>query len=226
MIKPALLLPLMLALEFWAYKVFRDHPLSQPAYFNVILLLVQVVMTWAGIESARWLLRRSVVSKAKGPFEDHVRLWVWIGPFGGLWLTAACLLGGWLAESPSFGPLAGFVVVAHFSGGAVLWTLGSAWVLPGLMADPDTTLRDWFLAIMGFMSHVLGFTAYYLVFPALRTPLKLVHPLAYLVGTALIFCYLAFYVYAAVLTWTPFLAMLKPPEPAPPGAPERSAPEE
>ncbi len=211
MLKPALLLPVMLALEVWAFKIFRDHPLDRPPSFGILTILVQALMTWAGVEAARWLLRRSAVSKARGPYEDHVRLWVWTGPFGGLWLGAACLVGAWLAET-IYGPLAGFVVVAHFSGGALLWVLASAWVLPALMADPDTTMRDWLMAITGFMSHVLGFAAYALVFPAMRTPFPRMHPALFLVGSGLIFCYLAFYVYACVLTWTPLLALRKPAE--------------
>ena len=213
MIKLLPLLPVILGLEFWAFNIYRDHPLGgRPAHFHVLTLVIQFLMVWAGVESARWLLRRSPASRAQGPFSDMTRLWIWLGPWNGLLLGLACLAGSRVADS-DLGPLAGFLVVAHFSGGALLWCLASAWTIPDLFVDSEVSWRDRAMALAGTLSHALGFAAYALVFPAARTPLRLaVHPVLYLVLTSLVFCYLMFYIYAGMLTWGAIFQLWRPRE--------------
>jgi hypothetical protein len=208
-----MLLPLILGLEVWAFLIYRDHPLGgRPPHFHVLTLLVQFLMVWTGVESARWLLRSSAASRASGPFSDLTRLWVWLGPFGGLFLGLACL-GGHALSQTQYGVLSGFLLVAHFSGGALLWCLGSAWTIPAVFADSDVGWRDRGLALAGMLSHTLGFAAYALIFPAERTPLRgAVHPALYLILSSLIFCYLTFYVYANVVTWSAIFRVWRPRE--------------
>ena len=189
-----LALSLSLAAEYWAFQLHTNHPLVRPAYFHTLLLFIQLSMCWSGIEAARWLLRRSLASTMEGVESDWVRLWLWVGPPGGLLLALACFLGKW-ADIISNTRLAGPLVVAHLSGGAVAWILAGFWTVPQAVTDPGMSNWERTLAFLGVVSHGLGFLAYFTVYPAATLTF------AMLLGSALAFFYLLFYLGATCLSW-------------------------
>ena len=140
MIRVFLSLVLAMVAEYYAFYVYRSHPLVRPAYFQTLCLVIQMSMCYSGIEAARWLLRHSPAAKAKGIESDWAKLWIWMGPPGGILLTLACLLGSF-ADHISESRLAGPLVVAHISGGALCWLIGGFWAVPLAFGDPQMTLR-------------------------------------------------------------------------------------
>lgn len=189
-----IVLTLCLIAEYFAFQMHTNHPLIRPPYFHTLLLCIQMGMCWAGVESARWLLRRSPIAGDEGVQSDWSRLWLWVGPPGGLLLTLACFLGSWVA-SLSDSRLAGPLVVAHICGGALAWLVAGFWTLPEALSDPDITAKERMLAMAGIATHALGFLAYFIYYPATTVPFVA------LLGSALFFFFLLFYLGMTCLTW-------------------------
>ena len=202
MIRLWLLFAGLTGIELWAFQVYRNHPLLLPEYFKMVLLCIQFIMCWGAVDAARWLLRRSPAARRSGPVSDWLRLWLWVGPSGGALLVLACLIGRW-TDSISTSRLAGPLVVAHISGGALAWVLAAFWAVPELFGDSQTTLFDKLMALAGIAAHALGLWVYLRVYPGSTLSLvTLVAPMIY-------FALLLYYVLAATLVWDVFFRVAK-----------------
>ena len=193
----------VLALELWAYSVFRGHPLVRPEWFSTLLLVIQLLMSLGGIYAARWLLRRSPVSKLDGPRSDWTKLWLWCGPIGGLLLVKACVLGK-LAVDHTGSLLPGLVIAAHIAAGAVVWTVALPWAVSDLFADPTTGFRERLLMQLGIAAHVIGFAVYIGFFPGREVP-----PLS-LLGAVFIFGFNLYYIMTVAVSWSIIFLFWKP----------------
>ena len=200
MIRILLVILLAVAGEYWAFQLYRTHPLVWPAHLQTLMLLVQMAMCWSGVESARWLLRKSPVARMPGVESDWVRLWLWVGPSGGLLLCLACFLGKW-AYSVSDSQLAGPLLVANISGGAVCWLIGGFWAVPEAFSDKGMTNRERILALTGLLFHSLGFWIFATVYPANTLPHE-TSPLILLLSSALFFFFLLFYLAVSCAVWS------------------------
>lgn len=194
---------IVLALELWAYSVFRGHPLVRPEWFSTLLLVIQLLMSLGGIYAARWLLRRSPVAKLDGPRRDWTKLWLWCGPIGGLLLVKACVLGK-LAVDATGSMLPGLVIAAHIAAGAVVWTIALPWAVSDLFADPTTGFRERLLMQLGIAAHVFGFAVYIGFFPGRDVP-----PLS-LLGAVFIFGFNLYYIMTVAITWSIIFLFWKP----------------
>lgn len=195
-------------LEFIAFWVYREHPIIRPDYWNTLLLVAQLGMCWGGVEAARWLLRRSPVAGLPGPTSEWTKLWLWAGPPGGLLLGVACLLG-MLADQATSSKLAGPVVVAHLSGGAVLWVIASFWAAPDLLRDPESGHLERMLLNLGISSHILGLIVYFTIYPAQSVPF------VSLLVTVFFFYFLLYYVMLTMMCWALVFRVWKPANPVP-----------
>ncbi len=185
----------VLILEFWAYTVFRGHPLVRPEWFGTLLLIIQLLMSVGGIYAARWLLRRSPIAWLEGPQRDWTKLWLWCGPLGGLLLVVACLLGK-VAVAASGTLLPGLVIAAHIAAGAVVWTVALPWAVSDLLSDETTGFRERLLMQLGIAAHVIGFAVYLGFFPG-----RDVSPLS-LVGAVFVFGFNLYYIMLVAVSWS------------------------
>lgn len=193
----------LLALEFWAYTVFRGHPLVRPEWFSSLLLVIQLLMCVGGIYAARWLLRRSPVARLDGPQRDWTKLWLWCGPVGGLLLVKACVLGK-LAVDLTGTLLPGLVIVAHIAAGAVIWTVALPWAVSDLFADETTGFRERLLMQLGIAAHVIGFAVYIGFFPGREVP-----PVT-LLAAVFIFGFNLYYIMSVAVAWSFIFLVWKP----------------
>jgi hypothetical protein len=186
---------IVLALELWAYSVFREHPLVRPEWFGTLLLVIQLLMSLGGIYGARWLLRHSPIAKLEGPRRDWTRLWLWCGPIGGVLLVKACILGK-LAADASGALFPGLVIAAHIAAGAVVWTVALPWAVSDLFADETTGFRERLLMQLGIAAHVIGFAVYIGFFPG-----RDVSPLT-LVAAVFVFGFNLYYIMNVAIVWS------------------------
>ncbi|MBI3928923.1 MAG: hypothetical protein HY319_25500 [Armatimonadetes bacterium] len=201
----ALLFLFVTALEWVAFRIHRNHPLVWPEYFSTVLLVIALVTCWAGIEAARWLLRTSPAARMPGPISDWTRLWVWIGPVGGALLCLGCLLGS-LANKISPSHLAGFLVVGHFSGGALAWVAALPWAAPDLYRDPDAGYVEKTLLNLGLFTHALGFLTFFLVYPGTHPEFSI----GWLLASAYFFNFILYYLMVSVLCWAAIFRFWRP----------------
>jgi len=197
---------LVTGLEFFAFSVFRAHPIHRPGYFSGLLTVIQFLMCYGGIESARWLLRRSPAARAPGPHSDWARLWVWLGPPGGALMVMTSLLA-WLAagQTPSWLPPA--LLLGHAAGGGVLWMCASLDMLPSLAQLPASARRlNGTLAGLGLMTHLSGLYCYARLYPAGQLKVGLL-------ALAVLLAYFVFYyIWAACLCWSLIFRFWTPPQ--------------
>lgn len=193
----------VLILEFWAYSVFRGHPLVRPEWFGTLLLVIQLLMSVGGIYAARWMLRRSPIAWLEGPRRDWTKLWLWCGPVGGVLLVKACLLGK-LAVIASGTLLPGLVIAAHIAAGAVVWTVALPWAVSDLLSDETTGFRERLLMQLGIAAHVVGFAVYLGYFPG-----RAVSPLS-LLGAVFIFGFNLYYIMSVAVSWSVLFRFWRP----------------
>jgi hypothetical protein len=168
--KVLLALIVSLALELWAFSIYRNSPLSKPAHFHTIVLLIQLVMCWSGLEGARWFLRRSQFNQQSRVDSDLTRLWIWMGLPSGLVCSVTCLLAMWLqglSNSVVVGPL----VLAHSAGGALTWLSGCYWALPKCISSKELSIQEKILVALGFLSHAIAGAVYWYIYPGATIPL-------------------------------------------------------
>lgn len=193
------LLVVVTGLEFWAFKIHSNHPIQHPSVFDPLLLTIQLAMCWGGVEGARWLLRRSPIRNRTGPESEWTKLWLWVGPPGGVLFCLAILIGK-IAYEMSTHRLAGPIVVAHLSGGAVIWLLCSLWTFPEVLADSQCKPIDKALAVTGMVTHLVGLALYGNLYPA--ETIK--GPWMVLLASAVLFYFLLYYVWVSCLAWAVF----------------------
>ncbi len=195
--------------EAFAYNVFRTHPISLPGYFSGLLTAIQFLMCYGGIESARWLLRQSPAARAGGPDSDWARLWLWLGPPGGILMVVSSLVAGWAANnSPSL--LTPAIFLAHAAGGGILWLCASVDMLVHLARlHPSVQKLNWSLALGGLLTHLAGAWMYMKHYPAGELEPKMV------VLAILLANFVFYYVWASCLAWSLVFRFWKP-EPAQP----------
>lgn len=194
------------ALELYAFISYRNHPIVQPGWFKHLLSLIQFAMCWGGIEAARWLLRKSPIAR-RGAGNDWTRLWLWLGPPGGLLLVLACLLGyGATLITP--GRIAGLVVVAHAAAGALSWLIAAPWVLKEIFGAASKLEKG--ILFLGLFTHLSGLAVYYSFYPGER-----LNPLSIL-GSLFFYYFIAYHVMLCCLIlagvfqfWQPQLALPK-----------------
>lgn len=184
-----------LALELWAYFIFRGQPLTRPEWYPTLLLAIQLVICLGGVYATRWLLRISPISRLESPRRDWTKLWLWCGPIGGLLLALACLLGK-QATDQTGALLPGLVIVAHIAAGVVLWFIFLPWAASDLFSDPSAGFREKLLMQFGLVSHVIGLAVYIGFFPGGQVP-----PLS-LLGAAFIFAFNLYYIMIVSITWS------------------------
>lgn len=186
---------LVTGMEAMALHLFRTRPFSLPGYFSALLTAIQFVMCYGGIESARWLLRRSPVAHTGGPESDWARLWVWLGPPGGLLMVLSSLLAAW-ASQHTVRALTPAIVLAHAAGGGILWLCASLEMVRKLAGlHPRLQKQNWTLALLGLMSHLAGIWMYVKYFPAGELQVRMLF-------VALLLVYFVFYyIWAACLIW-------------------------
>ena len=191
--------------EIYAFWVFRSHPISRPDYFPALLTVIQFFMSYGGIESARWLLRKSPVARTAGPDSDWTRLWIWLGLPGGLLMVATSALA-WLAstQTPSWLPPA--ILLGHAAGGGILWLCASLEMLPSLArVQPLARRLNGNLALMGLFTHLLGLYFYAKVYPAGQLKVGL-----FIVAVLLTY-FVFYYVWAACMFWAVIFRFWTPP---------------
>lgn len=197
--------------ELFAFQVFRDHPIRRPAYFSTLLTAIQFLMCYGGIESARWLLRRSPAARAAGPDSDWTRLWLWLGPPGGILVIASSVLAMVASQnSPSW--LAPALFLAHAAGGGLLWLLASLETLPALAQVPSSSRKFCgALALLGLFSHLSGLYFYMKIYPAGQLQV------GFFFLAAMLFYFVFYYIWAACMAlallfrfWAPAQATPEP----------------
>lgn len=191
--------------EAFAYHVFRTHPISLPTYFSGLLTAIQFVMCYGGIESARWLLRRSPAAQTGGPTSDWARLWLWLGPPGGVLMVISSLVAGFVArESPSL--LTPAIFLAHAAGGGILWLCFSVEMIGHLARlHPTVQKLNWTLALAGLATHICGAWMYMKHYPAAQLEIKMV------VLAILLANFVFYYVWASCLAWSIVFRFWTPP---------------
>lgn len=191
--------------EFYAFHVFRSHPISRPAYFPALLTAIQFWMSYGGIESARWLLRKSPASRAPGPASDWTRLWLWVGPPGGALMVATSLLAWWASgQGSSWIPPA--ILLAHAAGGGLLWLCASLEMLPNLARiHPASRSFCGGLALAGLLTHLCGLYFYAKIYPAGELQVGL------FVLAILLTYFVFYYIWAAIMFWMVIFRFWTPP---------------
>lgn len=185
------------ALELWAFQTHSHSPIMKPGYFNALMQCIQLAVCLGGVEAARWLLRRSPVARREGPESEWNKLWLWLGPPGGLLFCVGCLLGK-LAYQLVDNRFAGPIVVSHMYAGAVAWAILGIWAFPEVVADPKATGGDKLLLLLGVALHMLGFGLFASIYPAVN----ILQALGMLVTILFyFFSFFFYYVWIAVLVW-------------------------
>ncbi|MBT9586843.1 hypothetical protein IV102_26095 [bacterium] len=191
--------------EIYAFWVFRSHPISRPDYFPALLTVIQFFMSYGGIESARWLLRKSPVARTPGPDSDWTRLWIWLGLPGGLLMVATSGLA-WLASTQTTSWLSPAILLGHAAGGGILWLCASLEMLPSLARIQTAARRlNGNLALMGLFTHLLGLYFYAKVYPAGQLKVGL-----FIVAVLLTY-FVFYYVWAACMFWAIIFRFWTPP---------------
>ncbi len=192
--------------EFYAVHVFRSHPISRPGYFPALLTAIQFWMSYGGIESARWLLRKSPASRAIGPESDWTRLWLWIGPPGGLLMVLSSVLALWASGARGRTDILPIILLAHAAGGGLLWLCASLEMLPNLArirpADRPFCGK---LALGGLLTHLCGLYFYAKVYPAGELKVGL-----FMLAILLTY-FVYYYIWAATMVWMVIFRFWTPP---------------
>lgn len=202
---------LVTIIELVAYWVHMEHPLVRPHYWNTLLLVGQFGMIYGGIEASRWLMRKSPLARLKAPVNDWTKLWLWVGPVGGVLLTIACIKG-YFVDQIATGRLPALLIVAHVAGGALLWAIAAPFAIKDLYADSEAGFRERVLCHTGIATHVVGFCVYFLVFPAQTIP-----PATILIA-AFFFYFVLYYVMLSIIWLWIMLRFWQPALPEAPGA--------
>lgn len=191
--------------EIYAFIVFRNHPISRPDYFPALLTVIQFFMSYGGIESARWLLRKSPVANTPGPDSDWTRLWIWLGPPGGLLMIATSILALLTSKStPGWLPPA--IILGHAAGGGILWLFASLEMLPSLARiRPSARSLNGGLALVGLFTHLTGIIFYSQIYPAGQLKVGL-----FLVAVLLTY-FVFYYVWLSCMFWGLVFLFWKPP---------------
>lgn len=202
----ALALLLLTLLEYWAFNVFRSSPFGLPSYFTGLLTAIQFAMCFGGLESARWLLRRSPAARTAGPYNDRVRLWLWLGPPGGLLMVLSSCLAWWVDRQSGSG-LGAQLILAHAAGGGAAWLLMSLDVVPrlALLESDEGKGASIRLAALGLFSHLTGLWFYAWLFPVTLPAKRLV-----ILGAMMLY-FLCYYIWAACLVWWAAFRVWQPP---------------
>jgi hypothetical protein len=191
--------------EFYAFHVFRSHPISRPAYFPALLTAIQFWMSYGGIESARWLLRKSPASRAPGPTSDWTRLWLWVGPPGGVLMVLTSLVA-WYASSQNASWIPPAILLAHAAGGGLLWLCASLEMLPNLARiHPASRSFCGTLALTGLLTHLTGLYFYAKIYPAGQLQVGL------FVLAILLTYFVFYYIWAAIMVWMLIFRFWTPP---------------
>lgn len=186
------------ALEFMVALTLRLPPSARPGWFDTALSTIAVLMCVGGVESARWLLRRSPAATAPGPASDWTRLWLWTGVPGGLFLVLGLLLG-WGFSSVLW-PKASLLWMGHFVTGALVWIGGAWWAVRDVLANPVPSPLPRRLMTAGLALHGLGAALYLWVYPALlRGPWKV--DLGLLFSQVSHYYFVFYYILVAGLAW-------------------------
>ena len=191
--------------EFFAFHIFRSHPITRPAYFPALLTAIQFFMSYGGIESARWLLRKSPAARTAGPDSDWTRLWLWVGPPGGILMVITSLLAWW-ASRQGLNWVTPAILLAHAAGGGLLWLCASLEMLPNL-ARLHPLHRPFCgkLAAAGLLTHLCGLYFYAKVYPASELQVGLF-------AMAILLTYFVFYyIWAACMIWMVIFRFWTPP---------------
>lgn len=172
MLKLGSLFALITILEVWLASSLALPAGERPGLHEALSGLTVFLMCVGGVESARWLLRRSPAARAAGPESDWVRLWLWLG--GPLGLGLVGVLGLSWAISGWLSPKVDLLLMGHFVPGALLWLGGALWAVPELVRGRELarplTRR---LVALGACTHGLGLALYLWVHPGLlRGPWK------------------------------------------------------
>lgn len=183
-------------------------PSQRPGWYDGALSAIAILMCVGGVESARWLLRRSPAATAPGPASDWTRLWLWTGVPGGLFLVLGLLLC-W-ALSGVLAPKAGLLLLGHFVTGALIWMGAAFWAVPDMRkASPASPLPGQLMA-GGLGLHALGTALYLWGFPALlRGPWKV--DLGLLFSMISHYYFIFYYVLVAGLAWGLVFRAWQPP---------------
>ncbi|GMU57166.1 MAG: hypothetical protein AMXMBFR33_63120 [Candidatus Xenobia bacterium] len=200
MLRIVILFGVITLLEVYAFISYRNHPIVQPGWFSYLLSLIKLAMCWGGIEAARWLLRKSPIAR-RGAGNDWTRLWLWLGPPGGLLMCLACLLG-WLAATLTPGRLAGPLVVAHAAAGALSWLIAAPWVLKEIFGSTSRTEKV--VLWLGLLTHLSGMALYIWVYPG-----KALSPLSIL-GSLLFYYFILYHIMLSCLLLAGLFKVWKP----------------
>jgi hypothetical protein len=158
-------------LEVAVALALGQAPAERPGWYGFALTAVAALMCVGGVESARWLLRRSPAATAPGPSSDWTRLWLWTGVPGGLFLVLG-LLSAWVS-SPFLGPKASMLWMGHFVTGAMVWLGVAFWPVRDVLGTRDASGLSQRLMQAGLGLHGLGIALYLWGYPALlRGPWK------------------------------------------------------
>lgn len=191
--------------ELYAFNMFRNHPISLPDGFWPLVTVIQFFMSYGGIESARWLLRKSPVARAPGPDSDWTRLWIWLGAPGGL-LMVVSSVAALLVSQTTTSLLPPTLVLGHVAGGGILWLCLSVEMLPGLArVHPRARSLNGQLALAGLFTHLCGLYCYAKLYPAGQLQVGL------LFAGVLLTYFVFYYVWAACLCWAVVFRFWKPP---------------
>lgn len=200
-------------LEILAARAMGLPPSLRPGWYPASLSAIAILMCVGGVESARWLLRRSPAATAPGPASDWTRLWLWTGVPGGLFLVLG-LLAGWVL-SPWLPPKTSLLLLGHFVTGAVLWLGASFWAVRDMLSRSWTSPLPKRFMLAGLGLHGLGVGLYLWVYPALlRGPWKV--DLGLLFSLLGHYYFLFYYVLVAGLAWGLVFRFWLPPVAEPP----------
>lgn len=200
-------------------------PSQRPGWYDSAMSAIAILMCVGGVESARWLLRRSPAAAAPGPVSDWTRLWLWTGIPGGALLTGGLLLS-WLL-SGALPPKVSLLLLGHFVTGSLIWIGAAFWAVPDLLKTRIASPLPRQMMFAGLGLHGLGTAIYLWGYPALlRGPWKV--DLGLLFSMISHYYFIFYYVLVAGLfwglvfrTWQPPVAAPaepEPEEPLPPGA--------
>ncbi len=158
-------------LEVLVAGALGQSPAARPVWYATAQSTAALLMCVGGVESARWLLRRSPAATAPGPASDWSRLWLWTGVPGGLFLAAGLLVTWGL--SPVLGPKTSLLLMGHFVTGAMVWLAVAFWPIRDVLTTPGPSPLPRYLMLAGLGLHGLGVALYCWVYPALlRGPWK------------------------------------------------------
>lgn len=189
-----------LALEIAVCPYVAMSPAQRPEWYAAVMSCIAFLMCWGGVESSRWLLRKSPVARVKGPRSEWDKLWLWLGPTGGA-LAVVGLLVAW-AVSPFLGAKMNTLVYGHFIAGPALWLVGAGWALKGLYTEGALAGLNGKLLGLGMATHLLAVAIMLWVYPGFALMGWQLAALS-LVNLGAYYCFAFFYVMVAGAMWIP-----------------------